>query len=196
MKRKYISFLAVSFFLLIISSCLTVVSTATPTKPVIKQSSPTLIPSTSAISFFLNSNSFQAGTEIPKIYAHTGCGKNTSPSLAWGGIPENTQSLVVQVSDRDANNFIHWLVFNIPTTLNGFPEGELAKNIPQGTNDFGLIGWGGPCPPSGTHHYVFTLIALDTILNLPEGIKWDQLLSAIQGHIVGQTSFTALFSRN
>jgi Raf kinase inhibitor-like YbhB/YbcL family protein len=195
MIKKGVVLMAILFILLIISSFTAVLMTQTQISPATIQISPIPFPSKTTIQFFLKSDSFQAGAEIPKTYAYKGCGDNTSPPLTWGGVPEGTKSLALQVSDIDANNFVHWLIFDISASILGFPEGEIPEKIPQGTNDFGQVGWGGPCPPSGTHNYTFTLYALDTNLNIPNGVKSTQLLSTMQGHILGQATLTGLFSR-
>lgn len=120
-------------------------------------------------------------------------GANQSPPLAWGSVPENTKSLALIVDDPDApgKTWVHWVAFNIPASLK-----ELPQNIPpqetiaggghQGTNDFPKVGYGGPCPPSGLHRYFFKLYALDTELPLDSSATKDQLLKAMEGHVLAE----------
>jgi Raf kinase inhibitor-like YbhB/YbcL family protein len=118
--------------------------------------------------FVLSSTSFAAGGDIPKRF--TCDGADTSPDLEWTGAPDGTASLVLLVDDPDASGFVHWIVLDMAGTSSGaLPRGVgTSPDAPaQGRNDFGKIGWGGPCPPSGTHRYVFTLYALAAPLGLP-----------------------------
>jgi len=118
--------------------------------------------------FTLSSTAFSAGGSIPRRF--TCDGEDVSPDLAWSGAPDGTAALVLVVDDPDARGWVHWIVLDLP----GSAEGSLplgASRAPaapaQGTNDFRRSGWGGPCPPSGTHRYVFTLYALAAPLGLP-----------------------------
>src|SRR5207247_1943506 len=126
--------------------------------------------------FTLSSTAFDDGGAIPRRY--TCDGDNASPDLAWSGAPEDTKVFVLIVVDPDAHDFVHWLVYD----MEGAPNGTLPMAIgsspdapPQGTNSFGKRGYGGPCPPSGTHHYRFTLSALDTVLELTGAPRVDVL---------------------
>ena len=107
----------------------------------------------------LTSSVFAEGEFIPAKYTCTG--QNVSPPLAWSGVPSSAKSLSLTVDDSDApgGHFTHWQVTEIPSTATGIPEGGHVGL--EGDNGFGNKGWGGPCPPSGEHHYVFTLTALD-----------------------------------
>jgi Raf kinase inhibitor-like YbhB/YbcL family protein len=130
-------------------------------------------PSAAAGPFRLTAEAFAAGKAIPREY--TCDGSNVSPALAWSGAPAGTAALVLLVDDPDARDFVHWIVLDLP----GAPAGTLPRGIAgdaatpqQGRNDFGRFGWGGPCPPSGTHRYRFTLAALVAPLGLaghPDG---------------------------
>lgn len=139
----------------------------------------------------LTSKAFQEGGMIPAQYTCTGA--NISPPLAWEGVPEKTKSLALIVDDPDAPGkvWVHWVAFNIPANVKEMPENVPAQeNIngggKQGTNDFKKVGYGGPCPPSGTHRYYFKLYALDTDLNLDSTTTKDQLLKAMEGHVLGE----------
>ncbi len=138
---------------------------------------------------------------IPQHY--TCDGDNVSPPLAWGNVPEQAQSLTLIAEDPDAPGgvFTHWLLFNIPPGVKELPEDvrrdeTLPNGARQGINDFGKIGYGGPCPPGGTHRYYFKLYALDTLLDLKPGATKEQLLDAIQGHILAETEVMGKYSRH
>ena len=149
--------------------------------------------------FQLTSPSFADGEVIPVRYAYSKgnqcSGDNISPPLAWTRVPSSTRAFALTVIDPDGNNWVHWLVFNIPGDTASFPESE-SGTYPgiQGTNSFGQPGWGGPCPPSGTHHYIFSLYALDAELQLSEGTSLKELQSAIEGHVLAQATLTGLYS--
>ncbi len=131
---------------------------------------------------------------IPKKF--TCQGENINPALSIEGIPEGTKSLALIVDDPDApgGTWVHWVVFDIPPTTTQIAE----KSIPgkQGWNDFGKRNYGGPCPPGGTHRYFHKIYALDTVLNLKEGIKKKELEKAMQGHILDQAELVGLYKKN
>ncbi len=116
--------------------------------------------------FRLSSAAFARGGAIPVVY--TCDGADVSPAIAWTGVPKGTKALVLLVLDRDAHQFGHWIVLEIPAITKGLQRGAggSGSTMQQGTNDFGRIGWGGPCPPAGTHHYRFELAALSAPLSL------------------------------
>jgi hypothetical protein len=121
-------------------------------------------------------------------------GQDVNPPLSVAEIPEDAKSLALVIRDPDApgRTWIHWVVYNIPVTL------EIAENsVPgkQGMNDFGRREYGGPCPPSGTHRYMFELYALDANLSLEEGKSCDELEKALQGHILDKAQFVCLYER-
>ncbi len=148
----------------------------------------------------LSSTSFQ-GDRIPARFTCDGAGG--SPQLAWSEPPAGTASFALIVTDPDApgRTFIHWVLYDLPGSARELPEalpgqGELAGGGRQGRNDFGDIGYGGPCPPGhSTHHYVFTLYALDTTLNLPVGATRAQVEAAMQGHILARGELVGLYNR-
>lgn len=148
------------------------------------------------MSFTLTSTAFKEGAPIPKKF--TCDGADVSPELDWSGVPEGTASLALIVDDPDARNFAHWLVYNMTgSATGGLPEAISATpDAPtQGINDFGKVGYGGPCPPSGEHHYRFTLYALDGVLPLPKAPHAADLRRAIEGHVLSQTVLTGTFRR-
>jgi Raf kinase inhibitor-like YbhB/YbcL family protein len=109
----------------------------------------------------ITSKDFKHNQSIPSI--HTCDGKDLSPHLAWSGAPEGTKSFALTCIDPDApvGDFIHWLVYNIPAAVSEIPQaGPLPAAGQEVTNDFGKRPYGGPCPPSGTHRYFFTIYAL------------------------------------
>jgi Raf kinase inhibitor-like YbhB/YbcL family protein len=96
--------------------------------------------------------------------------------------------------------WVHWVIFNIPDSVNQLPEAvppvpTLANGAVQGKNDFRKIGYGGPCPPGGVHRYFFKLYALDTRLSLQPGITKAELLKAMEGHILAQAQLMGRYSR-
>lgn len=142
----------------------------------------------------LTSSAFGHNQMIPKKF--TCQGEDISPPLVIERIPEGTKSLALIIDDPDApgGTWVHWVVFDIPPGTTQIAE----KSIPgkQGWNDFGQRDYGGPCPPSGTHRYFHKIYALDTVLNLKEGIKKKELEKVIQGHILDQAEFIGLYKKN
>ena len=139
----------------------------------------------------LKSNAFAEGGLIPSRY--TCDGADISPPLTWSELPAGAKSLALICDDPDAPGgiWVHWVAFDLPVTLTGLPEGvaptpDLSQGGRQGRNSFGHFGYGGPCPPSGTHRYFFRIYALDAFLDLPSGIAKDRLLRAMSGHILGE----------
>jgi len=149
----------------------------------------------------VSSTAFQEGSRIPSKY--TCQGQDVSPPLTWSEPPEGTQSLALIMDDPDAPGgvFIHWVLFNISSDSRKLPEAvptqaQLPSGALQGKNDFGRIGYGGPCPPPGRpHRYRFTLYALDQPLDLKVGASKKQVLDAIQGHILAQGQLTGMYQR-
>ncbi len=149
----------------------------------------------------LTSTAFTNGGAIPKQY--TCDGENVSPPLAWADVPASARSLALTIDDPDAPSgiWVHWVLFNLPPEIASLPASILTTDtLPngarQGSNDFGKIGYGGPCPPRGrAHRYVFKIYALDTMLNLEPGAMRRMLISAIAGHILGEGELTALYGR-
>ena len=140
------------------------------------------------------SNGFEDNKEMPAKYGYSH--ENINPQLFFEEIPEETKSLVLIMDDPDApmaRPFVHWVVFNIPSNTREIPEGQVPEKAVQGQNDFGDKGYRGPKPPSGTHRYQFKVYALDTTLDLQEGATKQEVLDAIEGHVLGQGQITGLF---
>jgi Raf kinase inhibitor-like YbhB/YbcL family protein len=142
----------------------------------------------------LTSPAFENNKEIPSKY--TCDGSDISPPLEIGGIPAEAKSLVLIVDDPDApmGTWDHWILWNIPLVAN-IDENSVPGGAVQGTNDFKKLDYGGPCPPSGTHRYMFKLYALDAILDLAEGANKDDVEKAMEGHIIAQTKLIGLYKR-
>ena len=126
------------------------------------------------MSLTVESSAFAQKQAIPPKY--TCDGLNVSPPLAWKNIPEGTKSIVLINDDPDAPGgvWVHWVCYDIPPAAASLPEGVPAADTlsgggKQGMNDFRSVGYGGPCPPSGTHRYFFKVYALDIMLGLPAG---------------------------
>ena len=146
--------------------------------------------------FSLTSTAFRDGTAIPRRF--TCDGENASPDLRWSGAPEATRALTLLLIDPDARDFVHWIVYD----MTGTPTGGLPTAVssspdapPQGTNSFGARGYGGPCPPSGEHHYVFTLFALDAPLELNGAPRLGVVQAAMADHVLATTTLTGTYHR-
>jgi hypothetical protein len=139
----------------------------------------------------VTSSAFAEGGMIPAKY--TCEGSEISPPLQWEGVPEETKSIALISDDPDARKetWVHWVLFNLPAETIKLDEDipldkTLANGAIQGINDSGGIGYGSPCPPTGTHRYYFKIYALDTKLDLASGITKIDLLKAMEGHILAQ----------
>ena len=142
----------------------------------------------------ITSPAFQEGGNIPSKF--TCDGSDASPPLQITGVPSEAKSLVLIADDPDAPGglFTHWLIWNIAAQTNSIAEGSAPKGV-HGTNDFGKSGYGGPCPPSGTHRYYFKVFALDRELDLRSGGKRSQLDAAMQGHVIAQGELIGRYAR-
>ena len=149
----------------------------------------------------ITSSAFQSGGDIPAKY--TCSGQNISPAFSWSDAPAGTQTFALIVSDPDtpSGDFTHWVLYGLNGTEKSLPENvpsqaQLPSGAGQGTNDFGKVGYGGPCPPPGPkHHYHFTLYALNAKLNLKPGAARAQLEQAMRGHILAQGELVGTFGR-
>jgi Raf kinase inhibitor-like YbhB/YbcL family protein len=106
----------------------------------------------------LHSPAFARDQPIPEQY--TCRGRDVSPPLEWANLPAGVTELAIAVVDVDAEGFVHWIVTGVPPTVGGLAEGQVPEGAVEWPNSFGRTGWGGPCPPSGTHRYEFRLLAL------------------------------------
>jgi hypothetical protein len=140
----------------------------------------------------LTSSAFSAGGVIPARF--TCDGDDVSPPLSWADIPEGTKSFALLVHDPDApsGDFVHWLVSDIPAGTSEIPENGPVPGVER-TNDFSKTAWGGPCPPSGEHRYVFVLYALDAE-SLP-GVTKETLAQALEGHVLGSAELVGRYRR-
>jgi Raf kinase inhibitor-like YbhB/YbcL family protein len=149
----------------------------------------------------ITSTAFTENGMIPRKY--TCDDRDVSPALSWSNVPQNAKSIALICDDPDApvGTWVHWVVFDMPATAKGLPEGTTGmKGLPagakQGINDFRKRDYGGPCPPSGTHRYFFKIYALDAMLDLKEGATKADLLKAMEGHILGQGQLMGRYSRS
>ncbi len=151
--------------------------------------------------FVIKSSAFANNAPMPAKY--TCDGANLSPPLEWSNIPKGTKSFVLVCLDPDApsGTFTHWIVYNIPPTMTKLGEnlaktGESKSGIRQGKNDFGKIGFGGPCPPVGKpHRYQFQLSALKTKLTLKAGASLSQLEAAIGENRLGEAEIIGTYQK-
>ncbi len=161
------------------------------------------LPSTESI--HLESSAFEEGGSIPKRY--TCDGDNLSPPLAWSRIPPAVRSLALIVEDPDAplGTFTHWVLYAISPEVHALAAGvasldrvelQPGQSALQGKNDFGRPGYGGPCPPSGTHRYFFRLFALDRELALQPGSDVSALLKAMKGHVLATGELMGKYRRS
>jgi Raf kinase inhibitor-like YbhB/YbcL family protein len=157
------------------------------------------------MSMTITSSSFAHQGLIPT--RHTCQGHDTSPELLWTEVPDGTKSLVLIMDDPDApdpaapkRTWVHWVLYNIPATATGLAEAIPAAELPSGTregrNDWERTGYGGPCPPVGSHRYFHKLYALDTILpDLKQPTK-AKLEEAMEGHVIGYSELIGLFQKH
>jgi Raf kinase inhibitor-like YbhB/YbcL family protein len=187
--RRFIVLYAISLALL---GC---ASRIQPTPP---PTSPTQLPAKPEIK--LTSSAFTYGQLIPRQY--TCDGVNVSPPLEWSGVPKAAKTLALIVDDPDAPGgvWVHWVLYNLPAENIGLVENvPLTENLKaggfQGKNDFDKIGYGGPCPPTGTHRYLFKIYALDSELNLKAAATKADLLKAMEGHILLQGQLVGTYQK-
>jgi len=147
--------------------------------------------------FRLSSPGFVEGGTIPR--QHTCDGEGIPPHLIWSGAPGGTRSFVLIAEDPDApdGTFTHWLVFDIPGDCTDLPSGARSDAVGvSGRNDSGTLGYIGPCPPSGTHRYVFHLSAVDIeSLGLIAGVTRERIENAISGHTLQTADLTGRYGR-
>jgi len=148
----------------------------------------------------LTSAAFQEEGMIPEKY--TCDGPDISPPLAWSPLPAGAKSIALICDDPDApmGTWVHWVVYNLPADSTGLPEGvrpteRIERGGSQGVNDFRKIGYGGPCPPRGTHRYLFKVYALDAKLELAGKVTKAQLLKAMEGHIFAEGQLMGKYKR-
>ncbi len=143
----------------------------------------------------ITSSVFSNGERIPQKY--TCSGEDVNPPLSISNIPENAQSLVLIVDDPDApmGTWNHWLVWNISPDRGEVVENSVPEGATLGKNDFGVVQYRGPCPPSGTHRYFFRVFALSKMLDLKEGASRQELEKAMKDYILDKGELMGIFSR-
>ena len=151
------------------------------------------------MAFQITATAFRDGSSIPKRF--TCDGPDVSPALSWGDPPAGTRSLAIIADDPDApaGTWVHWVLYDLPADTRKLPEGvakdrELPNGALQGRNDFGKIGYNGPCPPRGSEHrYFFKLYALDSRTGLKAGATKSELERTMKGHILSQAQLVGKF---
>lgn len=152
----------------------------------------------------ISSPAFADGAEIPVL--HTCEGKDVSPPLVWRHVPRDTKSLVLIVDDPDAPDpkapamtWVHWVLYDLPATSTGLPEGVASAALPPGTreglNDWRRTGWGGPCPPIGRHRYFFKLYALDQMLGDLARPTKAAVEKAMHGHVLSSAVWMGTYEK-
>lgn len=149
----------------------------------------------------LRSKAFKEGQSIPR--KHTCDGPDLSPPLEWSDVPQGTNAFALLMEDPDAatGSWVHWLLYDLPAEARSLPEGvspteTLPRGGAQGKNDFGRLGYGGPCPPPGRpHRYFFRLYALSSRVNLPPGASKEQLLRAMEGNVKAEAQLMGTYGR-
>jgi hypothetical protein len=143
----------------------------------------------------LESSAFANNTNIPSKF--TCDGEDINPPLSIKEVPIEAKSLVLIMDDPDApmGTWLHWTVWNIDPATSEIVENSIPPGAGEGATDFSRPGYGGPCPPGGTHRYFFKLYALDIELNLATGAKLKELEQAMAGHIIDQAELIGLYQR-
>jgi len=160
-------------------------------------------PGEDSTTFTLSSDAFNTDGSIPARF--TCDGEDLSPALTWDGVPDNSQSFALIMDDPDAprGTFTHWVIYNMGSGARGLPEGVDKTERPddgaigaQGRNDFGDIGYGGPCPPAeDAHSYDFRLYAIDGLIDLGPGASKEELLVAIEGRMLAVATMIGTYER-
>ncbi len=148
----------------------------------------------------IKSTAFQEGEMIPRKYTCDDI--NISPPLEWCSVPQAVKGFAIICDDPDApsGTFVHWVYYDIPANVTNLAEGIKPEKMPagggkHGINDFHKTGYGGPCPPAGTHRYYFKLYALDADTGLGPGAGKQQLLNTMKGHILAQSELMGKYKR-
>jgi hypothetical protein len=152
----------------------------------------------------LTSPAFTPGGEIPALF--TCEGQDLSPALDWTGVPEAAKSLVLIVDDPDApdpraprTTWVHWVLYNLPPSARGLPEGVTAQALPAGAkvgmNDWKRTRYGGPCPPIGRHRYFHKLYALDTVLPDLDAPTKARVEAAMKGHVIAHAELIGTYQK-
>lgn len=144
----------------------------------------------------IESPAFGEADLIPEKY--TCEGENMNPPLLIAGVSENVKSMVLIVDDPDApaGTFTHWILYNIPADTREIEEGNIPEGALEGKNDAGKIGYTGPCPPSGIHHYFFKVWGLDTILNVGSGASREEIEKLINEFAIEEGEIMARYAQH
>jgi Raf kinase inhibitor-like YbhB/YbcL family protein len=150
---------------------------------------------TASNSITVTSRAFLDGGKIPEKF--TCDGDNVSPPLAWKGLPVNTGSVALVVDDPDASRgtYTHWVLLDLQPITTGISEGQVPPGSTQASNSAGRASYFGPCPPSGTHRYRFTVYALSEATGLPDGVVLDEALQAIDARTLTRGRLAGLYAR-
>ena len=145
----------------------------------------------------VTSADFADGGKIPEKFA---CDAGISPALAWSQLPTGTRSIALIVEDPDAPfGFIHWVVYGLPGDTRELPDGASSQPLPGnarvGKNGYGGTGYVGPCPPFGSHHYIFRVYAVDKNIEVPAGASKQELIAAITGHVLAKGKLVGIYGR-
>jgi len=143
----------------------------------------------------ITSSAFQNNQSIPAKYSCDG--EDVNPPLTFSELPDNTQSLVLIMDDPDApaGTWVHWTIWNINPTTTEIAENSVPEGAVEGITSSGSAGYGGPCPPSGEHRYIFKLYALDAMLELDASADKAALEQEMQSYILGKADLTGLYRR-
>lgn len=143
----------------------------------------------------ISSSAFSDSGEIPAKF--TCDGENINPPLTIHEVPPDAKSLVLVVDDPDApsGTFVHWLIWNLPPETEILGERYVSKDAVEGRTSFGKSGWGGPCPPSGSHRYFFHIFALDKVLDLTTSADFASLEKEINGHVLVKADLVGRYKR-
>jgi len=156
------------------------------------------------MTFTITSSAFEQGGSIP---SRCTCeGDDTSPPLSWSGAPSGVKTLALIVDDPDAPDpekpqrvYVHWVVYNIPSSSTGLPENASKQGLPKGAatgkNDWGKTEYGGPCPPIGRHRYFHKVYALDAQLNFAAPPTKNDLLKAMEGHVLARGELMGTYQK-
>lgn len=147
------------------------------------------------MSLTITSADFVDKGRIPEKFA---CDTAVSPALAWSEPPQGTRSIAIVMEDPDAPfGFVHWVVYDLPSGTHALSEGgssqSLAGHAHMGKNGYGGNGYVGPCPPFGTHHYIFRVYAADIAPDLPDGISKDMLMAHLKGHVLAEGTLVGIY---
>jgi Raf kinase inhibitor-like YbhB/YbcL family protein len=156
------------------------------------------------MAFAIRSSAFGPQGAIPRKY--TCDGDNVAPPLEWSGAPDGTQSFALIVDDPDAPDpaapkrvFVHWVLYDLPRSAGGLPEGATRNTLPAGTregrNDWDKTGYGGPCPPKGRHRYFFRLYAVNTMLGDRGAPTKADLEGALAGRVLATAELVGTYER-